>query len=167
MNRPRPALLMKIACFPWLILAMRLYIGAVFLVACIHKIADPGAFAVDVATYDILPLWLVNLTAITLPWIELAAGLMLVLGFRARAGAVLTSGMMLVFIAAISVALARGLHMSCGCFASQGAESDPISILTVFRDLGWFALSAWIVLFDRNSPGIDSLVSWIGKRRRT
>ena len=157
MNRLSRTASAVVSC-PWLILALRLYIGYVFLAACFHKIVHPAMFAVDVATYDILPLAVINLMAIVLPWIELAAGLMLVAGFRARAAALLSSGMMVVFIVAISIALARGLHMSCGCFASQGAVEDPISLLTVARDAVWFIMSVWILVFDRNSFGVDHLV---------
>ncbi|HSN54730.1 MAG TPA: MauE/DoxX family redox-associated membrane protein, partial [Candidatus Sulfomarinibacteraceae bacterium] len=60
----------------WLAVPARWYLGVLFVGACLHKIADPRAFAVDIATYDILPLGLVNLAAITLPFVELAAGLM-------------------------------------------------------------------------------------------
>lgn len=165
MNGRASGIALKICTFPWLLLAMRLYLGWIFLSACFHKIIYPALFAVDVATYDILPLVLINLMAIVLPWIELAAGLMLVSGFRARAGAVLTAGMMAIFVAAISVALSKGLHMSCGCFASEGAAEDPISVLTVLRDLGWLSISLWIVVFDRKSPGLDSLLAWLGKRK--
>ena len=49
----------------WLALPARWYLGFVFLLACQHKIAHPGAFALDVATYGILPLSLVNLMATT------------------------------------------------------------------------------------------------------
>ncbi len=111
----------------------------------------------DVATYGILPLGLVNLVAITLPWIEVAAGLMLLLGWRTRPASLLVAGMMLVFIAALTIALARGLDMSCGCFASQGAEEDPISYLTVLRDLGWLALSVLVLVADRGLFGLDGL----------
>jgi len=147
----------------WLALPARLYLGAVFLVACWHKILHPDAFAVDVATYQILPLSLVNLVAVTLPWVELGAGLMLVLGLRARAGAMLVTGMMAVFIAALVVALAKGLDMSCGCFASQGSAEDPISYRTVLRDLGWFALALYVLLLDRSPLGLDA---WIEGRRK-
>lgn len=144
-------------------LAARLYLAVVFLMACWHKILHPDAFAVDVATYQILPLSLVNLTAITLPWVELGAGIMLALGFRARAGALLVTGMMIVFIVALMMALAKGLDMSCGCFASQGAEEDPISYWTVLRDLGWLALALYVLFLDRNPLGLDS---WINGRRK-
>lgn len=146
----------------WLGLAARLYLAWVFLLACWHKILHPEMFALDVATYQILPLWAVNATAIVLPWVELGAGLMLVAGFKARAGAVLVSGMMVVFIVALGIALANGLDMSCGCFASQGAEEDPISYMTVLRDLGWLALGLYVVFLDRVPLGLDS---WMEKRR--
>ena len=141
----------------WLAVPARWYLGALFVGACLHKIADPGSFALDVATYDILPLALVNLTAIVLPWVELAAGGLLLLGWRVRAGALLVAALMALFVAALAVALARGLDMSCGCFASQGAAEDPISLLTVARDLGWLALAAFVLAYDRGLVGLDGL----------
>ncbi len=147
---------------PWVLLPMRLYLGAVFLLACWHKVLDPGAFALDVATYQVLPLSLVNLVAVTLPWVEMGAGLMLVAGLRARAGALLCAAMMVVFLAALVSALARGLDMSCGCFASQTAEEDPISSLTVLRDLAWLGLALAIVFLDRRPLGLDA---WFARRR--
>jgi uncharacterized membrane protein YphA (DoxX/SURF4 family) len=140
----------------------RLYIGGVFLVASWHKILSPATFALDVATYDILPLGLVNLTALVLPWLELLAGVMLIVGYRARAGALLTSGMMIVFLVALAIALARGLDLSCGCFASQ-SKGDPISWRTLGRDAAWLALSLYVLLLDPRSWGID----WLLARRST
>lgn len=146
----------------WLAVPARWYLGVLFVGACLHKIADPGSFALDVATYDILPLALVNLTAIVLPWVELAAGVLLLAGWRVRGGALLVAGMMTVFLAALVIALARGLDMSCGCFASQGAAEDPISLLTVARDLGWLALAVFVLAYDRSLAGLDGLR---GRRR--
>jgi putative oxidoreductase len=136
-------------------LGARLYLSAIFLFACYHKIGNPQAFALDVATYQILPLGLVNLMAIVLPWVELAAGVMLLIAWRTRAAALLVTGMMVMFIVAISLALARGLDMSCGCFASQGAAEDPISWHTIVRDLGWLFLGLYVLVFDRAPVGID------------
>jgi hypothetical protein len=48
-------------------LAARLYLAAIFLFACWHKILQPAAFALDIATYQILPLGLVNPLAIVCP----------------------------------------------------------------------------------------------------
>ncbi|MCP4600420.1 MAG: DoxX family membrane protein [Proteobacteria bacterium] len=148
----------------WLALPMRWYLGYVFIYACLHKIAHPESFAVDVATYSILPLFLVNLMAIALPWVELAAGVMLIIGFRSRAAGLVISGMMVMFMIALLIALSQGLDMSCGCFASQGAQGeDPISYKTVLRDAGWLTLALYIFLFDRNSLGLDRMLA---KRRK-
>ncbi len=142
----------------WLALAARWYLGWVFLFACFHKILHPASFALDIATYDILPLSLVNLMAIMLPWAELAAGLLLVLGWRARAAALVVAGMMVMFVVSLLLALNAGLDMSCGCFASQAAQDqDPINGMTVLRDLGWLALALYVVIFDRVPLGIDRL----------
>ena len=146
----------------YLALPARLYLSAIFLMACYHKLLDPDSFALDIATYQIMPLSLVNLMAIVLPWIELLTAIMLLTGFRARAAALLISGMMLVFTVAISMALARGQDMSCGCFASQGAVDDPISWRTIVRDLGWLLLSVYVFVFDAVPMGLDS---WLARRK--
>ncbi len=148
----------------YLSLAARLYLGGLFVVACLHKIRNPHAFAIDIATYQVLPLNLVNLLAMVLPWVELVAGTMLALGFRTRAAALLVTGMMLLFLAAISTALVRGLELSCGCFASQGAAEDPISVRTILRDSAWLLLCIYVLVFDRRPVGIDG---WWETRRRT
>ena len=146
--------------FPALLL--RGYLGLVFLNACWHKLLHPASFALDVATYGILPLVLVNLTAIILPWVELVAGIMLCIGCHARAGALLVVAMMLVFIAALMLALAQGLDISCGCFASRGLEDDPISGWTVLRDLAWLTAGLYVFIFDRHPLGLDA---WLARRR--
>lgn len=139
-------------------LPMRLYLGAVFLWACWHKLLDPRAFALDVATYQLLPLWAVNATALTLPWVELAAGLLLVAGLKARAAAAMTAAMMAAFMVALAWALERGLNLSCGCFASTGAESDPISWWTMARDGAWLAMALYVAALDHRPLGLDRLL---------
>ncbi len=142
----------------WLTLAARLYLAYVFLLACWFKIADPPAFALSVATYQFLPLSLINITALVMPWTELLAGAMLLLGLRVRAAALLVVAMMVVFMIALAWALHQGLDLSCGCFASSGDE-DPISSMTMLRDAGWLALALYVLAIDRNPIGIDRLIS--------
>ena len=137
----------------WIGLSARFYLGGVFLFACFHKILNPEIFAIDVATYDILPLSLVNLFAITLPWIELVAGLMIIAGCQVKPSAFLMAGMMIMFIVALSIALSKGMDMACGCFASSEAE-EAISGKTLFRDLGWLLLCLYIFIFDNKPLGL-------------
>ena len=142
----------------WIALAARLYLAHVFIFACWFKILDPAGFALSVATYQLLPLPLINITALVMPWTELLAGAMLLLGLRVRAAALLVCAMMVVFMVALAWALYLGLDMSCGCFASD-SKADPISGLTMLRDGGWLALAAYVLVFDRNPLGLDRLIS--------
>jgi uncharacterized membrane protein YphA (DoxX/SURF4 family) len=142
-------------------LLARVYLGGVFIFASLHKIADPASFALDVATYQLLPLELVNLTALVMPWVEIIAGVMIVVGFRTRAAALLIAAMMLMFMVALGWALYQGLDMSCGCFASS-QEEDPISAATMWRDAGWLALALYVLVFDWRPLGVDRLL----RRRR-
>ncbi len=128
--------------------------------ACLHKIAHPEVFAVDVATYQFLPLWAVNFFALVVPWVEAFTGVMLILGIRVRAASLLVMGMMISFMVALAWALHIGLDMSCGCFASQAAEEDdPISWHTLLRDSVWLVQSIYVLVFDRRAIGIECLLS--------
>lgn len=142
----------------WLGLGARIYLAYVFLFACWFKIIDPASFALSVATYQMLPLELINITALVMPWAELFAGALLLLGLRTRAAALLVVGMMLVFMVALAYALNQGLDMSCGCFASSGDE-DPISYMTMLRDGGWLLLGLYVLVFDSDPIGLDRLIS--------
>ena len=142
----------------WLLLGVRVYVGLLFISASWHKIMDPGTFALDVATYQLLPLWAINGFALILPWVELLAGIMLVLGLRTRAAALLVMCMMLSFTLALMWALHLGLDMTCGCFASQAAATDdPISWHTMVRDLVWFLLALYVLTFDQATLGLDRI----------
>jgi hypothetical protein len=81
--------------------------------------------------------------AITLPWIEVMAGLMLIIGIWRQASAWLINLMTLVFIAAISSAVARGLSIECGCFGTVGGRE--VGLKAIAEDVGLLACGIWIV----------------------
>ena len=143
----------------WLALLARLYLGQLFLLAAVHKIAQPQSFAVDVATYQLLPLPLINLFAIVVPSIEVLIGMLLLLGLWVRGAAMVLGALMVSFMVALGWALYLKLDMTCGCFASQGAtDEDPISLLTMARDAGWLILAGYVVFFDRKPLGLDRVL---------
>ena len=96
---------------------LRLAIAATFIVASWDKIIHPDAFASIVEGYQILPLGLVPLVAIWLPWTELVAGVTLVVGAWTRAIGLLLSFLTFVFLVALAQAMARGISVQCGCFS--------------------------------------------------
>lgn len=147
----------------WVALLLRFYLGAVFLIACYHKLLHPELFAMDVATYQLLPLWSINAFALILPWVELLAGLMLVLGLRVRSASLLVALMMVSFLLSLAWALHLHLDMSCGCFASQGAtHDDPISWHTLIRDTIWLGQAVYIFFLDRHPFGLERIIKPLG-----
>ena len=110
----------------------RIILGCVFIYASFDKIRHPDLFAEVVYNYQLLPDAAVNLVAIWLPWLELVSGVLLLFGIWSQGSIFVISGLMLVFLSAMGINLARGLDIHCGCFSTQGA--DPITILTLFRD---------------------------------
>ncbi len=115
----------------WLDLALRLALGAAFVYAGALKISDSLQFADNIASFQILPITLVNPFALSLPVFEILAGLLLITGFLGRPaslGILIISG---IFVAAIVSALARGLTIDCGCFGT----SEP-SRARMWFDLG-------------------------------
>jgi len=133
---------------PPLDLIARFYLGGIFIYAAWDKIIDPYSFALSIATYQMLPTNVVNLMAITLPWLELATGVLLVVGTLTRPAVLLVNGMMVMFIYAIWSAVSRGLDMgSCGCFASEAA-AEEISMGTVWRDVWWLVIGIFILVVN-------------------
>jgi uncharacterized membrane protein YphA (DoxX/SURF4 family) len=140
----------------------RLTLAVAFIWACIHKIAEPYDFGMQVATYQILPLGLVNLQAIILPWVELVVGVLLIAGLLTRPAALVTCGMNVMFIAAIAMALAADLHLQCGCFSSAQAGEEMDAGLIV-RDSGLLVLGAALTFMRPDRLTVDR---WLERRRK-
>lgn len=120
---------------------LRLLLGGVFVAAGALKVVDPSAFANDVARYGLVPHALVNLMALTLPWIEVLAGGLLIVGVWKQASAAVIAAMNAVFLVAVSVALARGLEV-CGCFGATVARKA--SAWTLVEDAVFLAAALWL-----------------------
>ena len=137
-------------------LGLRIYLGWVFLYACYYKILDPGEFALSIASYQLLPLALVNIFALILAWVELFAGLGLILGFRPRENSLIINGMLVIFIIGISSALYRNLSMGCGCFASAAA-GEEMTIGTLYRDIIWLCIGVYLFFAEDGFWGIERI----------
>ena len=100
--------------------------GLIFLASALPKIADLAAFAGNVHNFHlepVVPVVATNLLALTIPWVELVAGLALVTGVRPRAGAIVYTVLLTVFTIGVVAAMARGLSFECGCFGKAGSAT--------------------------------------------
>ena len=123
-------------------------IGVVFLAAALAKIGDLETFASQIHNFRIVPVWSENLVAMTLPWVELIAGLCLVLGIRARGAGILTAILMVVFLVAVGQAVGRNLDIECGCFGTADATKVGIQKLLENAVLTMLATIASLVPRD-------------------
>lgn len=130
---------------PFLALLVRFYIGGIFVYASLHKINLPAEFSDNIASYLLVPYWLVNPMAIFLPWIELVSGVCLMAGIRVRASASIICGLLLIFTIAVIVVLIKKTPIDCGCFQNVG---DTVSWLTVGRDLIWLIMGLYVYKYD-------------------
>ena len=140
---------------PWLTVRVQIALGAIFVAAAIPKITDPPSFAHMIYNYRILPGFLVNITALTMPWVELLAGLALILGVWTRPARWLIFAMLVVFIVAIAFNLLRDNAIDCGCFDVAAAgktheERIRDMWIVIVRDLGMLLMIAQLWWAERD-----------------
>jgi uncharacterized membrane protein YphA (DoxX/SURF4 family) len=130
----------------------RVFFGLMFLAAAWPKFADPGGFAMMVAQYQMLPGFAVNAFSLWLPALEVTVGLALLFAPWERESSLLLGLLMLMFIIALSQALARDLGIACGCFDIQGATDAGESWFALLRDLVLMVPIAWMVRRAERRP---------------
>lgn len=119
----------------------RLLLGGLFCYAGLIKAVDVTAFAGNVANYLILPYKLNFLVAALLPYVELAAGLLLLVGRQVRPALLLIVGMNGIFMVALVSVILRGLDIDCGCFRVNG-DGHTSAQMALLRDVGIMLLAA-------------------------
>ncbi|HTX17234.1 MAG TPA: MauE/DoxX family redox-associated membrane protein [Bacteroidota bacterium] len=133
---------------------VRLFIGAVFLLAGIAKLLDFPQFLTTLHGYAVLPHHLVMPAGIAVVLAEVLLGSLLGVNLFVRETASLLTGMTLLFIAAIFVNIVTGRVGDCGCFGSIVPEEvGPGSLL---RDSCLLAGCAWIALIHRTQKKASS-----------
>ena len=131
----------------WIELAARWFLGATFIYASYSKILAPAVFAKIIYGYDLFPGVLINLIAIIIPFVELVAGLALIMGFYPRSTALVINAMLVTFIISLSINIIRGHEFDCGCFAINAGNQSTFSGPLLIRDLIYFALGIYVFFF--------------------
>lgn len=105
-----------------------IYIAYTFIFASLDKIANPASFAKDISNYEITPYWINNLVALTLPWVELICGILIIVGLflfiNKKSNFIdipnnIIILMLLWFVFILSIAVYKGLDIDCGCGISE------------------------------------------------
>ena len=142
---------------PWLTLAGRILLGVVLILAGYLKAKSPDQAQMAVRAYELLPISLSNFFGLALPWCEMGAGLLLVVGLSVRYAAIFGGLLMLLFVGAISQAWARGLSIDCGCFGGGGqvAAGHTKYLQEILRDLGLTLTAVFLYRYPQGKLGFE------------
>jgi uncharacterized membrane protein YphA (DoxX/SURF4 family) len=137
--------------------AARLVLGGVLVVAGGLKVADPVAAVRAVQAYELLPGPVVRVVGYGLPAFEIGLGLLLLAGYTTRLAAGAAGVLMVVFLAAVASAWARGLSIDCGCFGGGGAiaPDQTAYVAEILRDVGFLAAAGWLVRYPHSRFALD------------
>jgi uncharacterized membrane protein YphA (DoxX/SURF4 family) len=143
----------------WFGLLSRLILGGVLFAAGWLKIFTPAKSQMSVRAYEVLPISIANFLGIALPWLEVGFGILLILGIGVRLSAIVGGGLMIVFIAAISQAWARGLSIDCGCFGGGGTidPSETKYLSEILRDIGLALLALYLIRYPLTRFALEKL----------
>ncbi|MBE2188157.1 MAG: DoxX family membrane protein [Desulfobulbaceae bacterium] len=130
----------------------RIIVGYIFLTYGIGKIANPTLFVSEIANYDIVPNFSLNIIALILPWLETICGVLLITGVKVRANSVITASMMFVFVLAVVAAMARGLDINCGC---SSTNPQKVGLPKLIENLVLLGLSIFNIYFPKSWLSLD------------
>ncbi|CAN2192174.1 COG2259 Predicted membrane protein [Candidatus Nanopelagicaceae bacterium] len=149
----------------WFGLLSRLILGGVLFAAGWLKIFTPAKSQMAVRAYEVLPISIANFLGIALPWLEVGLGVLLILGIAVRISAIFGGGLMVLFIAAISQAWARGLSIDCGCFGGGGTvdPSETKYLSEILRDTGLALLGLYLFRYPLTRFALEKLTKTEGE----
>ncbi|MFA7344688.1 MAG: MauE/DoxX family redox-associated membrane protein [Terrimicrobiaceae bacterium] len=136
----------------WCVVLIRFVLGGTFLFAGAVKAGASEEFALALVPFSILPESWTGVFAVSLAWIEIVAGLLILLPRVHRVGSAIILCLALAFIGVLTWALSTGLIVSCGCFGGDEPPSASAMILAILRDVGIASAAALTLVF----PGAGS-----------
>lgn len=141
-------------------LIARLILGGVLLYAGATKVLTPVASARAVQAYQVFSFDVAQYIGYALPTIEIILGTLIILGLFTRVTAILGTVLMVVFIAGIASAWARGLAIDCGCFGGGGeiAPEDTQYPRRIAEDIGFALCGVWLIVRPRSLMSLDRLL---------
>jgi putative oxidoreductase len=133
----------------------RIVIGATLIVAGIGKVRNgQSKFLQSILGHDLVPKSIAAFMAHWLPYFEVLAGVMLVVGFLSQVVSIFTFSLFLLFTSAIRLSLVRGMNNDCGWFR----HVTPVQWRLVYRDVFLMGLLLPVFAFK---GGIIAVDNWL------
>ena len=141
----------------YMISAIRILLGFVFVVSGIAKFSNLPAFATTIKNFGFVPDVFAGTVAMVIPSFECVAGLLLLLGIWTKISSGVVIGLLIVFIAAIIPNLAFGSEIECGCFGPLSQSKVGVGLL--IRDVIMLALTLIIFTQEIHKISLDNLIT--------
>ncbi len=154
------------------LLVLRVLLGGLFVFAAYSKLKPPDpnnpldnpilTYSMSVEAFHVLPPQLIEAGTFTIPWVEMIAGLMLVLGVWTRPAALVIGGLVGAFMWVIWGALASGnVDLDCGCFGGSAllCPKTGLTMCHFYQDAVMAGVAAVLVLLGSGRFGLDGLAS--------
>jgi len=122
-------------------------LGLLFVITGALKLPNLKGFSIIVATYNLLPKWLVKPAAYVQPFVEFGAGIWLLSGTNPFYSALL--GLLLMITADIFVIkglLEKNKMENCGCFGA--AIKVPLTWKKLAENIVWTLLCLYLVIIS-------------------
>jgi putative oxidoreductase len=136
----------------YLLLGLRITLGFIFVYAGAEKIANPEAFAISISNYRLLPISSLNLISVTVPWIELVCGILVIFGIAVKENSTIIFSLLFIFTIAVTISLFRGLSIDCGCFG----KGTQISLMKLGENTLMIVGSFLLIVFGSDLFNLDS-----------
>jgi len=131
----------------YLIAITRIYLALVFILSGLDKINDLSSFAQSIENYKLFPFFSINLFAIIIPWIELVAGGLLLIGLFIKENSFIISSLLIVFTVAVISAVLRDLDIECGCRGTL--DGQKVSIVKIIENVALLIVAYLSYRFPR------------------
>ncbi len=133
---------MKYLTNTYILWITKIFIGLIFVLSGIEKIADPAGFSDAIANYKLIPNFIINFFAISIPWIELVCGILLIFNKNIKENAFIYISLMSIFTIMVLIAVLRGLDIDCGCFGTQNVQA--VGITKIIENLALIFLCVYL-----------------------
>ncbi len=142
----------------WLLVTARWLLAAVFALAAFGKLTDREGSRKSLEEFG-LPGFLAPLAALLLPLAEIACAVALIPAGSAHWGAAGVLALLLLFMLAIAINLARGHRPDCHCFGQ--VRSEQVGGKTLARNAVLAALALLALWLESRLPSVNAL-PWMG-----
>ncbi|MFZ1290100.1 MAG: MauE/DoxX family redox-associated membrane protein [Melioribacteraceae bacterium] len=131
----------------YLIALTRIYLALYFILSGLAKINNLEIFTYSIENYRLFPIEFINILAITIPWIEVISGTLLLLGIFIKENALIIASLLMVFTFAVISAVLRNLDIDCGC---QGTlDGQKVGMLKIIENISLFIVAILSIRFPK------------------